>query len=64
MFQGDYLRKISEKIMVFDKKFRSVQSGSSVNETNTPDPGDKNYIFGDLALLHWIRTCLFGGSIT
>ncbi|KAG2301417.1 hypothetical protein Bca52824_030068 [Brassica carinata] len=36
--KDDYLRKISEKIMVFDKKFRSVQSGSSVNETNTPDP--------------------------
>ncbi|KAJ4888147.1 hypothetical protein Rs2_27895 [Raphanus sativus] len=35
--KSDYLRKISEKIMVFDKKFRSVQSGSLVNETNTPD---------------------------
>lgn len=38
--------------MVFDKKFRSVQSGSLVNETNTPDTGNKNYIFDDLAFLH------------
>ncbi|KAF8094835.1 hypothetical protein N665_0351s0004 [Sinapis alba] len=36
--KSDYLRKISEKIMVFDKKFRSVQSGSSISETNTSDP--------------------------
>ncbi|WZZ36513.1 hypothetical protein YC2023_019914 [Brassica napus] len=33
--KSDYLRKISEKIMVFDKKFKSVQSGSLVNEPNT-----------------------------
>ncbi|CAN6858136.1 unnamed protein product [Brassica oleracea var. botrytis] len=33
--KSDYLRKISEKIMVFDKKFKSVQSCSLVNEPNT-----------------------------
>ncbi|CAH8361661.1 unnamed protein product [Eruca vesicaria subsp. sativa] len=38
--KSDYLRKISEKILVFDQKFRSVQSGSSVNGPNTTqDPG-------------------------
>ncbi|XP_033141032.1 probable mediator of RNA polymerase II transcription subunit 15c isoform X2 [Brassica rapa] len=33
--KSDYLRKISEKIMVFDQRFKSVQSGSLVNEPNT-----------------------------
>ena len=36
MSQGDYLRKIHEKILAFERRIRT---GTSANGANTPDPG-------------------------
>lgn len=36
MSQGDYLRKIHEKILAFERKIRA---GTSANGANTPHPG-------------------------
>lgn len=49
------MRKIKGNIMSFDRKFRTlqssnVQSGSSVNGTNPPDPG--NVVLASLSETH------------